>query len=79
MGSIILILSDALQNQIHKKVGLDYLFAISSATTLIVSKLRSDYIRIIESLIMMDNNPNKVSSRVYRCKNGIFDIIDEGY
>jgi uncharacterized protein YtpQ (UPF0354 family) len=48
-----LLLSAALQKQIYKKVGEDYLFAIPSATTLIVSKLRHEYIKIMESLIMM--------------------------
>ena len=74
-----LLLSTALQNQICKKIGRDYLFAIPSATTLIVAKLRHEYIKIIESLIMIDNDPNKISNKIYRCKNGIFDIIDEGY
>ena len=74
-----LLLSTALQNQICKKIGRDYLFAIPSSTTLIVAKLRHEYIKIIESLIRIDNDSNKVSDKVYRCKNGIFDIVDEGY
>ena len=74
-----LLLSTALQNQICKKIGRDYLFAIPSATTLIVAKLRQEYIKIIESLIMIDSDPNTVSDKVYRCKNGVFDIVDEGY
>lgn len=74
-----LLLSTALQNQICKKIGRDYLFAIPSATTLIVAKLRHEYIKIIESLIMIDNNPNKVSDKIYRFKNGIFDIINKRY
>jgi len=74
-----LLLSTALQNQICKKIGGDYLFAIPSATTLIVAKLRHVYIKIIESLIMIDNNPNKVSDKIYRFKNGIFNIINKRY
>ena len=74
-----LLLSTALQNQIHKKIGKDYLFAIPSSTTLIVARYRPEYIKIIESLIMIDKDPSKVSGKVYRCKNGIFDIVDEGY
>lgn len=70
-----LLLSAALQKQIYKKVGEDYLFAISSATTLIISKLHHEYIKIIESLIMIDTDPNKISDKVYRCKNGVFDIV----
>ena len=71
-----LLLSTALQNQICKKIGREYLFAIPSATTLIVAKLRHEYIKIIESLIMIDNNRNKVSDKIYRCKNGIVDFVD---
>lgn len=70
-----LLLSAALQNQICKKVGQDYLFAIPSATTLIVAKHCRKYIKIIESLIMIDTNPNKISDKVYQCKNGEFDIV----
>jgi hypothetical protein len=28
---------------------------------------------------MIDNNPNKVSDKIYRFKNGIFDIINKRY
>ena len=69
-----LLLSTALQNQIHKKIGKDYLFAIPSSTTLIVARYRPEYIKIIESLIMIDKDPNVISDKVYQYKNGIFDI-----
>lgn len=69
-----LLLSTTLQKQIYKKVGQEYLFAIPSSTTLIVAKLRPEYIKIIESLIMIDNDPNKVSNKVYQHKDGKFDI-----
>jgi uncharacterized protein YtpQ (UPF0354 family) len=74
-----LLLSTALQNQIHKKIGKDYIFAIPSSTTLIIAKFRLEYISIIKSLMAIDTDPNRISDKVYRCKNGIFDIIDEGY
>ena len=74
-----LLLSTALQNQIHKKIGKDYLFAIPSSTTLIVARYRPEYIKIIESLIMIDKDPNVISDKIYQYKNGVFDIIDEGY
>jgi uncharacterized protein YtpQ (UPF0354 family) len=70
-----LLLSTTLQKQIYKKIGQDYLFAIPSSTTLIVAKYRPEYIKVIESLIMLDNDPNKVSNKVYRCKNSVFDIV----
>ncbi|AUS95481.1 hypothetical protein CDO33_02885 [Clostridium thermosuccinogenes] len=67
-------LSTALQNQIHKKIGKDYLFAIPSSTTLIVARYRPEYIKIIESLIMIDKDPNVISDKVYQYKDGKFDI-----
>jgi uncharacterized protein YtpQ (UPF0354 family) len=70
-----LLLSTALQNQIHKKIGKDYLFAIPSSTTLIVARYRPEYISIIEVMIMaIDKDTNRSQDKVYRCKNGIFDI-----
>jgi uncharacterized protein YtpQ (UPF0354 family) len=69
-----LLLSTALQNQICKKIGREYLFAIPSSTTLIVDRYRPEYIKIIESLIMIDKDPNRISDKVYQYKNGIFDI-----
>ena len=69
-----LILSSEFKKQIYKKVGQEYLFAIPSSTTLIVAKLRHEYIKIMESLIMVDKDPNKVSDKVYQYKDGKFDI-----
>lgn len=69
-----LLLSTALQNQIHKKIGKDYLFAIPSSTTLIVARYRPEYISIIKSLMAIDTDTNKISDKVYQYKNGIFDI-----
>jgi len=69
-----LLLSTALQNQICKKIGRDYLFAIPSSTVLVVARYCPEYIRILEALMTMDKDPNKISNKVYQYKNGIFDI-----
>jgi len=69
-----LLLSTALQNQIHKKIGKDYLFAIPSSTTLIVSRYRPEYISIIKSLMAIDTDTNRISDKVYQYKDGKFDI-----
>jgi uncharacterized protein YtpQ (UPF0354 family) len=69
-----LLLSTALQNQIHKKIGKDYLFAIPSSTTLIIAKFRLEYISIIKSLMAIDTDPNRISDKVYQYKDGKFDI-----
>jgi len=68
------LLSDSLQKQIKRKVGQDYLFAIPSSTALVVAKYQPEYIKIMESLIMVDKDPNKVSDKVYQYKDGKFDI-----
>jgi len=69
-----LLLSTALQNQICKKIGREYLFAIPSSTTLIIAKFRPEYISILKSLMTIDTDPNRISDKVYQYKNGIFDI-----
>jgi len=74
-----LLLSTALQNQICKKIGRNYLFAIPSATTLVIAKFRPEYISILKSLMAIDTDPNKISDKVYQYKDGKFDIIVEGY
>ncbi|MDK2934721.1 MAG: hypothetical protein PWP27_2531 [Clostridiales bacterium] len=71
------LLSDSMQKQIIKKVGQDYFFAIPSSTTLIIAKFRPEYISILKSLMTIDSDPNKISNKVYRCKNGIFDIASD--
>jgi uncharacterized protein YtpQ (UPF0354 family) len=73
------LLSDSMQKQIIKKVGRDYLFAIPSSSTLLVAKYHLEYITIIKSLIIADKDPNRISDKIYQYKNGVFDIIDEGY
>mgnify|MGYP003816505743 FL=1 len=70
-----LILSSQFQKQITKRVGSDYLFMISSTTTLVVARYQPEYIRILESLIEIDKDPNKVSDKVYRCTDGVYQIV----
>ena len=69
-----LLLSTALQNQICKKIGRDYLFAIPSSTTLIIAKFCPEYISILKSLMAIDTDPNRISDKVYQHKGGKFDI-----
>lgn len=73
------LLSDSIQKQILKKVGQDYIFAIPSSTTLLVARYHPEYLKIINRFIMADKDPNKISDKIYQFKNGVFDIIDEGY
>lgn len=71
-----MILNDSILKQIHKAVGQDYLFCIPSSTSLIVAKNHKPYINIIKSLILADNDPNKISNAIYRCNHGVYSIAD---
>lgn len=71
-----MILNNSVIKQIHKAIDQDYLFCIPSATTLIVARNHKPYIDIIKSLILTDNDPNKISNAIYRCNHGIYSIAD---
>lgn len=71
-----MILNDSILKQIYKAIGHDYLFCIPSSTTLIVARNYKPYIDIMKSLILADNDPNKISNAIYRCNNGIYSIVD---
>lgn len=70
-----LLLSGELQKQVLRKVGHDYLFTISSTTKLVVAKYRYEYIRLLESLNLIDDDPNRISDKVYRCTEGVYQIV----
>lgn len=71
-----MILNNSVIKQIHKAVGHDYLFCIPSSTTLIVAKYHKPYIDIIKSIILVDNDPNKISNAIYRCNHGAYSVAD---
>lgn len=70
-------LSSEFQKQIIRRVGSDYLFMISSSTTLVIARYQPEHIGILESLVEIDRDPNKISDKVYRCTNGIYQIVSE--
>lgn len=72
-----LVLSGEFQKQIIRRVGSDYIFIISSSTTLVIASYQPEHIEILESLVEIDRDPNKVSDKVYRCTNGIYQIVSE--
>ncbi|WP_213818273.1 DUF1444 family protein [Garciella nitratireducens] len=72
-----LVLSSEFQKQIIRRVGSDYIFMISSSTTLVIASYQPEHIEILESLVEIDRDPNKVSDKVYRCTNGIYQIVSE--
>ncbi|WP_129723877.1 DUF1444 family protein [Xylanivirga thermophila] len=72
-----LVLSSEFQKQIIRRVGSDYIFMISSSTTLVIASYQPEHIEILESLVEIDRDPNKVSNKVYRCTNGIYQIVSE--
>ena len=71
-----LLLTEAIQRQIHRYVGQDYLFCIPSSTLLLVAKNQSKNIDLMRTLIMLDEDPNKISDNIYRCNHGEYSIVD---
>jgi hypothetical protein len=70
-----------IQKQILKKVGNDVIFALNSSTTMLVGKYNrnnvKDYIKIMKNILLIDKNPDKISSKIYRYKNGIYSTISD--
>lgn len=72
-----LLLTNSLQKQIFKLVGKNYIFGIPSTTSLIVAKDNPVNIDIVKKLILLDEDPNKISNNVYRYKDGTYSIIKD--
>ena len=72
-----LVLSSEFQKQIIRRVGSDYLFMISSSTTLVIARYQPEHIGILESLVEIDRDPNKISDKVYRYTNGVYQIVSQ--
>jgi uncharacterized protein YtpQ (UPF0354 family) len=75
-----LFLSEHIQKQIKQKLGNDILFCMPSASTLLCAKYRETtftiYKNILQNLIMIDTDVNKISNHIYRrdC-NGNYSIV----
>lgn len=75
-----LFLSEHIQKQIQKRIGNDILFCMPSSTSLICAKYRKSsfetYKHILQQLIMLDRDTNKISNNIYRQDaNGNYSII----
>lgn len=67
-----LLLSEALNKQIQRKIGDDILIAIPSNSFFLVAKFSYCNQQLLKYLVETDTDPNKVSNAVYRRKNGIY-------
>ncbi len=67
-----LLLSEAMNKQIQRKVGDDILIAIPSNSFFIVAEFNYYNERLMKHLIKYDTDPNKVSDAIYRRKEGIY-------
>lgn len=72
-----LLLTESIQKQIHKHEGKDYLFCIPFSSLLIVAKNYAPYIHIMNSLMLMDEDSNKISTNIYRCNHGVCFVVDQ--
>ena len=70
-----LLLSEAMNKQIQRKVGDDILIAVPSNSFFLVAKFSYSNKELLKYLVETDNDPNKVSSAVYRRKNGIYTKV----
>lgn len=75
-----LFLSEHIQKQIQKRIGNDILFCMPSSTSLICAKYKKSsfetYKHILQQLIMLDRDTNKISNNIYRQDaNGNYSII----
>jgi hypothetical protein len=62
--------------EIKKKVGSNYLIAIPTSSTILIARDFQENIVVLKSLMKDDENPNIVSERVYRYKNGEYSYAD---
>jgi uncharacterized protein YtpQ (UPF0354 family) len=75
-----LFLSEHVKKQIQKKIGYDILFCMPSSTSLICAKYKKSsfetYKHILQQLIMLDKDTNKISNNIYRKDvNGNYSVI----
>lgn len=71
-----LIFNSSFVREIKKKVGSNYLMAIPSSSTIFIAKDFEENIGFIKELMKSDEDPNYVSSHVYRYKNGEYSYAD---
>lgn len=65
-----------IESEIIKKIGVNYIFVISSSSWVFIAKNVPEYIPILKELIAIDEDPNKVSDRVYGYINGEYCYMD---
>lgn len=70
-------LTEKMKKLIERKIGKNYLFTISSSTTLFVARYNPAYIELLKSLISVDLDPYKVTSDIYVCRNGRYDYAEK--
>lgn len=71
-----MIFNSSFRREITKKVGSNYLIAIPSSSTIFIAKDFEENIGFIKDLMKSDEDPNFVSSNVYRYKNGKYSYAD---
>lgn len=71
-----LILLNNMKQQIQRKVGTNHLLAIPSSTSLLVARNNYKYTDILKTLIDVDPDPHKVSTHIYRFKDGHYEYAE---
>lgn len=70
-------LTEKMKKLIERKIGKNYLFAISSSSTLFVAKYNPSYIELLKALVNVDPDPHKATSNIYVCRKGKYDYADK--
>jgi uncharacterized protein YtpQ (UPF0354 family) len=65
-----------IEKEIRKKVGLNYIFIIPTASGLVVAPNIPEYVLILKELIKSDSDTFKVSNRVYGYIDGKYQYMD---
>lgn len=70
-------LLEKMKKLIERKLGKNYLFTISSSTSIFVSRNNPAYIQLLKTLSSVDPDSNKVTNKIYVCRNGRYDYAEK--
>jgi uncharacterized protein YtpQ (UPF0354 family) len=71
-----LLLNTNFKKQIREKIGRNFLIAIPSSSWIAIAPNQSQYIPLLQEVIRLNEDPNIISSRVYRVKGDEWEYAD---
>lgn len=70
-----MVLNNSTEKNIIKIFGLNYIFSVPSASTLLVAPNTTQYVSILEELIKTEDDPNKISDSIIEFNKGIYKYV----